>query len=39
VKRISMVESTKVLCPLFVEIEIFTPGDDTLSIFRALDKM
>ena len=29
----------KVAMSTFVEIEIFTPGDDTLSIFRALDKM
>ena len=34
----SMVDSTKVLCPLFDEIEILIPGDSP-SIFPSLDKM
>ena len=35
---ISMVDSTKVLCPLFDEIEILIPSDNP-SIFPSLDKM
>jgi len=33
-----MVDSTKVLCPLFDEIEILIPGDST-STFPSLDKV
>ena len=34
----SMVDSTKVICQLFDEIEIFIPGDSP-STFLSLDKM